>query len=119
MSDSIEAGPARYIPLNPLEFHVLLVLMEGDLHGYGIAKEIERRETGVGRIFPTNPYRRLREMAGKGLLSEAPDPQGEQKRLFGITPFGRRVAEAEALRLEALVLNARELQLLPSRPREG
>jgi DNA-binding PadR family transcriptional regulator len=100
--------------MHPLEFQVLLVLMDGDLHGYGIAKEIEEKDTGLGRIFPTNLYRRLRDMAGKGLLTEAETPAGAQKRLFSITRFGREAARAEAERMEALVRSARGHRLLPS-----
>jgi len=110
--------PSRHIPMHPLEFQVLLVLMDGDLHGYGIAKEIEEKDTGLGRIFPTNLYRRLRDMAGKGLLTEAGNPAGAQKRLFRITRFGREVAGAEAERMEALVRSARGHRLLPSSPGE-
>jgi DNA-binding PadR family transcriptional regulator len=111
--------PLRHIPMHPLELQVLLVLMEGDLHGYGIAKEIERRDTGLGKIFPTNLYRRLRDMAQKGMISEAVEPEGDQRRLFRITPFGHLVARAEAERLEALVISARRHRLLPTRSGEG
>jgi len=110
--------PTRHIPMHPLEFQVLLVLMEGELHGYGIAKEIEERETGLGRIFPTNLYRRLRDLVKKGLLAEVEAPTGTQKRLFRITRFGREVARVEAVRMEALVRSARGHSLLPSSPGE-
>ncbi|MGD8361038.1 MAG: PadR family transcriptional regulator [Gemmatimonadota bacterium] len=111
--------PLGHIPMHPLELQVLLVLMEGDLHGYGIAKEIEGRDTGLGKIFPTNLYRRLRDMAEKGMISEAEEREGDQRRLFSITPFGRLVARAEAERLEALVISARRHRLLPTRSGEG
>jgi len=114
MAEATHPDPDRHIPMHPLEFQVLLVLMEGKLHGYGIAKEIEERDTGLGRIFPTNLYRRLRDMVRRGLLSEAAGPTGSQKRLFDITGYGRAVARAEAERLEALVRSARGHRLLPS-----
>jgi DNA-binding PadR family transcriptional regulator len=105
--------------MHPLEFQVLLVLMDGELHGYGIAKEIENREPGLGRVLPTNLYRRLRDMAAKGMIIEQP-PSGDQKRRrFQIKPFGIAVAKAEAERLEALVLSARERRLLPGQVGEG
>jgi DNA-binding PadR family transcriptional regulator len=108
-------GPTDHLPMNPLEFHVLLVLMEGQLHGYGIAKVIEERETGIGKVLPTNLYRRLRDMAGSGMISEAADSDGGQRRLFQMTPYGKEVAQAEAERLEALVISARQQSLLPTR----
>jgi len=115
MAEQSPLDPGQHIPMHPLEFQVLLVLMDGDLHGYGIAKEIERRKTGLGKIFPTNLYRRLRDMGEKGMLSEDDDPSGDQRRLFGITRYGTLVARAEAERLEALVISARQKSLLPTR----
>jgi len=119
MSEVTHPDPYRHIPMHPLEFQVLLVLMEGKLHGYGIAKEIEEGETGPGRVFPTNLYRRLRDMVRRGLLSEAGDPTGSPKRLFEITGYGREVARAEVERMEALVRSARGHRLLPSSHGEG
>jgi DNA-binding PadR family transcriptional regulator len=102
--------------LTTLEFRILLVLMDGDLHGYGIAKEVERRDSSLGKIFPTNLYRRLRDMAQRGMIDHLPTaPDGDQKRRFRITTFGRQVAREEAKRLEDLVLDARRYDLLSSR----
>ena len=115
--------PRACLPLHPLEFRVLLVLMDGGLHGYGIAKEAERRDSSLGKIFPTNLYRRLRDMACRGLIDEASsltEVEGSQpRRLFEITELGHRVAEEEARRLEALVHDAREKALLAPRPADG
>ena len=35
-----------YPPLTAMDFHVLLVLAEQDLHGYGIMKEVETQSAG-------------------------------------------------------------------------
>jgi len=120
MPNTRTAEPSTLLPLHPLEFRVLLVLMDGDLHGYGIAKEIERRDRSLGKIFPTNLYRRLRDMADHGMIDHLPASRtGEQKRQFRLTRFGRSVAQAEARRLEGLVLDAREHDLLSSRSVDG
>lgn len=118
MTLSPDADPTQHIPVHPLEFQVLLVLMEKALHGYGIAKEIEGRKTGLGKVLPTNLYRRLRDLAAKGLISEREEEDGSNRKLFSITPFGREVARAEAQRLEALVRAAQRHSLLPSGPGE-
>lgn len=116
MHDIQGTSPNDYLPLNTLEFRVLLVLMDGDLHGYGIAKEIERRDAGLGKIFPTNLYRRLRDMAKCGMIDHLPaSGDGDAIRRFRISEFGRRVASEEAQRLEGLVLDARRHDLLSSR----
>ena len=108
-----------HLPMHPLEFQILLVLLEGESHGYAIAKEIERQETWSGTIQPTNLYRRLRTMVERGVLSEGPEPGGGHRRLFGITPLGRKVARAEAERLESMVLSAERHNLLPNRAGRG
>ena len=119
MSTTTPSSATDFLPMHPLELQVLLVLLQGGLHGYGIAKEIERSGAGLGRIQPTNLYRRLRDMAEKGMISEETHSPGEPRRLFRITPFGEEVARAEAERLEDLVFSARRQGLLPSRAREG
>jgi DNA-binding PadR family transcriptional regulator len=113
MSELREADPGSHLPLQTLEFRVLLVLMSGDLHGYAIAKQIEHADRSLGKIFPTNLYRRLRDMAERGLIEHLPAlNNGETKRPFRITKFGGLVAKEEARRLEGLVLDARQHDLL-------
>jgi DNA-binding PadR family transcriptional regulator len=110
--------PTSHIPLHPLDFQVLLVLLEGERHGYGIAKAIEEKDTRLGRIYPTNLYRRLRDMARAGVIRERKTSaqHGKHVSTFQITAFGRRVAVEEAHRLESMVVDARRFQLLPQRP---
>ena len=115
MANSEGADPGSHLPLQTLEFRVLLVLMDGDLHGYGLAKEIERRDSALGKIFPTNLYRRLRDMAERGLINHLPaSGNGDAKRQFRLTKLGRLVAREEARRLESLVQDARQQNLLSS-----
>ena len=120
MTNNKNAAPSNHLPLRTLEFRVLLVLMDGDLHGYGIAKEIERRDSSLGRIFPTNLYRRLRNMAERGLIDHLPaSVNGDVKRQFRLTKLGRLVAQEAARRLQSLVLDARQHNLLSSQPTDG
>ena len=109
------ADPFTQTPLHPLAFQVLLVLMDGNFHGYGIAKAIERKEVGLGRVYPTNLYRRLRDMVRDGFIDEekTSSDDGARRSTFVLTPVGRKAAEAEARRLEATVLDARRYRLLP------
>jgi hypothetical protein len=60
----------------------------------------------------------LNRMMSAGLIEESDDPEAQRgpaarRRVFGITPFGRRVARAEARRLEAVVEAARAQKFLP------
>ena len=115
MGKTRDTDPGTYLPLNTLEFRVLLVLTDGDLHGYAIAKQIEQSDSSLGKIFPTNLYRRLRDMAERGLIDHLPaSGNGETKRPFRITALGSLVAKEEARRLESLVFDARQRDLLSS-----
>ena len=115
MSDSRD--PNDLTPLRPVEFEILLALMGGESHGYGIIKEAEGRSGGRNRIETGTLYRALRRLTSTGLVEPsdrrpAPDADDERRRYFAITPFGKEVAAAEARRLESQVAAARARALL-------
>lgn len=99
----------------PLTYQILLSLADGDLHGYGIIKEIEERG-GEGAAPSTGAlYLALQRMEGEGLIEEAeaaPDADA-RRRYYRLTRRGRAVAEEESGRLVALVATARARNLLP------
>lgn len=111
---------AHVLPLKPLEFHILLVLLERDVHGYALVKQLEERIPEGGKILPGALYRALNRMADDGLIEESdwrPDPtlDDERRRYFKITELGRDVARAEAERMESLVRESRAKKLLSPR----
>lgn len=96
----------RFLPLRPVEFHVLLSLASGERHGYGIIRDAEDRGE---RTLPDvgTLYRALRRMQDQGLIAaserrRAPDVGDERRNYYRVTPLGLRVARAEAQRLAAL-----------------
>ena len=97
--------------LRPVEFHILLSLAAGERHGYGIIQDIEARgETVVPDVGTM--YRALARMLEDGLIEAAarrpaPEAGDERRNYYRITEAGRRVATAEARRLEALTRAAR------------
>jgi DNA-binding PadR family transcriptional regulator len=106
------------LPVSPAVFHILLALSDGDRHGYGIMREVEQRSHGKMRMGPGTLYGSIKRMLADGLIEEAderPDPllDAQRRRYYRLTPFGRRVAEAEAQRLDHLVGEARARRLLP------
>lgn len=109
--------PHEELPLHPLEFRILLVLLSGPNHGYEIVKEIERRER-YGPIYPANLYRRIRDLLARELIEEVSVSPGTlleaRRRHLAVTAWGRKVARAEAARLEELVREARAGRLLPT-----
>ena len=98
-------------PLKPRVFQILLLLGDGERHGWSIVKELQA-QTGDGkRILPGSLYRTLNDMMEKGLIEEAPDApvnsEDGRRRYLRVTEFGIETARAEAERLEDLVQTAR------------
>ena len=108
-------GPPRdHLPLHPLEFRVLMALVDGPSYGTRIVREIEEREGHRQKLYPANLYRRIRDLSSRGLLEDAPAPEGADPRrsYLRLTGEGRAVARAEAARLRDLVADAERLELL-------
>lgn len=109
--------PAPLLPLTPAVFHILLALADEERHGYGIMQEVSRRTEGKVRMGPGTLYGTIKRMLAEGLIRESderPDPEldDERRRYYRLTEFGKRVAIAEAERLEHLVADARAKSLL-------
>ncbi len=112
-----ESDPRALLPLTPAVFHILLALAGTDRHGYGIMQEVAHATDGAMRLGPGTLYRSIRQMLEAGLIAEAderPDPEmdDERRRYYRLTNLGQRVAGAEALRLAALVEQARVKHLI-------
>lgn len=105
--------PSSFLPLHPLEFRILLVLRQGTSWGSRIVEEIESREGGRRKLYPANLYRRVRDLAARGLIDEAPTPPDADPRrgYWALTSLGRAVTELEAERLRGLVEEAAALGL--------
>lgn len=108
------------LPLPPAVLHILMVLAEGDQHGYAIIQAIETRTGRKVRIGAGTLYRSLHRMLDDGLvveLDERPAPRNddERRRYYRITALGRKAARAEAERLSELVRLARISGLAPKK----
>lgn len=102
-----------FLPLKPDVFTILLVLLDGDCHGYGMIKAAEERRGSPGQLQPGALYRLLKQLLDEDLIGtvparEAPADSDERRRYYRITALGRAVAAAEARRMAELVqLSAR------------
>ena len=105
------------LPISPQVFYVLLAVAEQERHGYSIMQQVEARTEGRVRLLPGSLYSTLKRMLAADLISEceSPDPQNDdaRRRYYRITPEGRRVAEVELERIDALMEFAREQKLWP------
>lgn len=108
---------STFLPLSAAAFHVLLALASGKAHGYQISKDIADLTSGAMLIGPATLYRTLTQLAESALVREParPGAADDRRRIYELTPLGRRVAEAEARRLSALVGAARGRSLLKDR----
>lgn len=106
------------LPLPLPMFHMLLALAEGERHGYALKREILRRTGGKLNLGAGALYGSIARMLERGLIQETeerPDSHldDERRRYYRITPFGRKVAAAEAVRMRDLVQLAESRLHLP------
>lgn len=103
------------LPLPQSAFHILLALADGESHGYSITKEVAEATRGRIRLGSGTLYRMLRQMCTDGWIAEIErdDDDAMGRRYYKLTPWGRRVAQAEAARLQEVVDLARSRRLLP------
>jgi len=112
MSKRLIKTPESFLPLTPVAFEILLAVAEEARHGYDVMLEIERRTGGAISPNPGTLYRALDRLAGEGLLaSTVRTVDGEDRRLFSLSPLGRAVAAAEAARLSDQVAAAQHIRL--------
>lgn len=101
--------------LRPHVFHILLALAGGDLHGLGIADEVERATGGGLELGPGTLYRSLRELSEAGLIEEVSAPVEDadpRRKYYRITAPGRVRLSEDATRLARVVELARERSVL-------
>lgn len=115
--DVHEPDPRRFLPLTPIAFEILLALAGDARHGYGVKLEVERSSHGTRTIRPGTLYRAIKRLLDQGLLAETPDrntssSHDHRRRYYRLTTLGRRVAAAEARRLEHTVEAARAKKLV-------
>ncbi len=74
------------------ELAVLALLAGEPLHGYEIAKRIERRTQGVLRFDVASLYPLLYRMERRGWVrgSWEAGPRGRRRRLYRLTPAGKK-----------------------------
>jgi DNA-binding PadR family transcriptional regulator len=110
--------PESFLPLHRDTFHILVSLADRERHGYAVMQDVLERTGGALRLSPSSLYVSIRRLLEQGLieeLAERPDPahDDERRRYYRLTRLGRRVAVAEARRLERLLGDARASGLLP------
>jgi len=117
MTETTKTKPEKFIPVKPSVFSILMVLSEGDSHGYGIKKEVEARSNKQVRLEPGTLYRVIGKLLDDGLIGETnhnPDETNddERRRYYTLLPLGRQVLVAETERLASMIDSARSRNLI-------
>ncbi|MGE0354146.1 MAG: PadR family transcriptional regulator [Gemmatimonadales bacterium] len=92
--------------MSNLEYHVLLALAGGALHGYAIREAVARESGGTHTPHAGSLYRVLARLLGAGLIREAEPPgkvpahPGHERRYYALTAGGRAALAGEAQRLK-------------------
>jgi DNA-binding PadR family transcriptional regulator len=112
--------PRELLPLPSQDLQVLMGLLEEPRHAYGLATAVEGQAASGVQLEIGSLYRMLARLTAAGVIEDFDPPadaegHAARRRYYRITPFGRRVAAAEAARLEAVVQLARKHRLLPAR----
>ena len=110
--------PSGFLPLNQTVFRSLLVLGDGEMHGYGIMQALAEKTNGREQILPGTLYASIARMVDDGLLKEldpgeAETSGGPKRRYYRRTKLGTAVARAESERMRALVELAQSENILP------
>jgi DNA-binding PadR family transcriptional regulator len=99
-------------------FHILLVLVEGERHGYAIMQEAAESTDRQIKMGPGTLYDTIKRLLEARLIEEfdrRPDPEldDERRRYYRLPGPGQQVVKAEAPRYEQLAAKlARRKRLL-------
>ncbi len=100
MSRSRKALPAASL-------HIVLALMDGELHGYALMRRVADISDGAVRMGPGTMYGTLNRLVDEGLITETTDrvarTEGERRRYYQLTPTGQSAALSELDRLQTLL----------------
>ena len=97
-------------PLKAVDFHLLLALVEGPLHGYALAKRMREESDGQVQTMPGNLYAVIRRLHRDGSVTETAErPHGDdqRRRYFSLTDSGRRLLAAEGRRMARMATTVR------------
>ena len=104
-------------PLSSATLHILLALAGGNLHGYGIIKEVTRNSDGHYRLGPGTLYDNLKKLMDAGLVADAVTSSSskrkqvsskeDDRRFYTLTKEGKNALAAEVDRLQSVVREAK------------
>lgn len=102
-------------PISEPVFYILLSLALGNKHGYAILKEVERLSQSTVLLSTSTLYGALGRLEEQGHVERLPaggnPAPGLPRKVYGLTPQGRSLLQAEARRVQCLAELARRYQI--------
>ncbi len=96
-----------HLPLREPTFFILLSLSPGPKHGYAILKEVESLSEGRVKLSTGTLYGAIKRLLDRDWIRRVDDPipnsTDRERKTYDLTELGRRVLNAEIVRLQKLV----------------
>jgi DNA-binding PadR family transcriptional regulator len=109
----MSVDPLSYLPLTESTFYILLSLASGKKHGYAILKDVKDLSKERVNMSTSTLYTAVGRLLDQELIErfsdgddDDPSP-GLPRKSYALTELGRRVLEAEMVRLQNMVKEAR------------
>jgi DNA-binding PadR family transcriptional regulator len=104
-------------PLPSAAFQILLSLVDDDLHGYGIMRQVEQQTDGRMRLGPGTLYSSIQTLLEAKFIEQVDLREDgklgpARRRYYRLTSAGRKLARSEAERLADLLRVARAKKIL-------
>jgi DNA-binding PadR family transcriptional regulator len=104
--------PLSYLPLTEPTFYILLSLAPGKKHGYAIMKDVRALSKERVSLSTSTLYTAVGRLLDQELIERLSDDEqdagpGLPRKSYALTELGRRVLEAEAVRLQGMIREAR------------
>ena len=103
--------PLDYLPLTESTFYILLSLAPGKKHGYAIMKDVKDLSNERVNLSTSTLYTAVGRLLDQELIERLSDNDqdagpGLPRKSYILTDLGRRVLEAESVRLQGMVKEA-------------
>lgn len=108
----MSTDPLSYLPLTEPTFYILLSLAPGKKHGYAILKDVKELSKARINMSTSTLYTAVGRLLDQELIERLSDDEqdagpGLPRKSYALTDLGRRVLEAEHVRLQGMVKEAR------------
>jgi DNA-binding PadR family transcriptional regulator len=104
-------------PLPSAAFHILLALVDGEKHGYGIMRQVVEDTDGKVRLGPGTLYGSIQTLLDAGYIEETgeradPSAGDERRRYYRLSSPGRAALKAETERIAGLLRLAKSKKIV-------